>query len=139
MYFPFFVTSITVLVIMLADNFSVINDLFKALLLFLLAPLFWWMLFRIFSHRYAHLGISSKYIIICGFSRLTLKTYYIPFDKIQSVEVTQSIPQRFADTCSVTVYLYFENKKSHTVKHLPKDKVDELLNERKLKNKINQK
>ena len=133
LYFPFFVTAITVIVIMLADNFSVINDLFKALLLFLLVPLFWWMLFRIFSHRYAHLGISSKYIVICGFSGLTLKTYYVPFDKIQSVEVTQSIPQRFADTCSVRVYLYFENRNFHTVKHLPKDKVDELLNERKLK------
>lgn len=127
LYFPFFVTALTVIVIMSADNVSIINDLFKALLLFLLVPLFWWMLFRIFAHEYAHLGINSKHLIVCGFSGLTLKTYYIPFDKVQYLEITQSIPQRLSGNCNVKVYVYFENRAFHTVKHLSKKQVDDLL------------
>ena len=132
LYLPFFITAVTVLVIMLADNFSIINDLFKALLLFLLIPLFWWMLFRVFAHEHSHLGITSKYLVVCGFKRLTLKTYYIPFDKIQCVKITQSIPQRMAGTCNIQVYLYFENRALHTVKHIPLDKAKTLLSNKKI-------
>ena len=132
LYLPFFVTGMTVLVIMLADNFSIINDLFKALLLFALIPLFWWMLFRIFAHKYSHLGITSKHLVVCSFQKLTLKTYYIPFNKIQCAKITQSIPQRFAKTCNVQVYLYFENRAVHTVKHIPLDKAKELLSYNKI-------
>ncbi len=127
LYFPFFVTALTIAAIMAADYFSVINELFKALLLFLLAPLFWWMLFRVFAHRYAHLGVSDKHLIVCGFSRLTLKTYYIPFDKVQCVEMTQSLPQRLAHTCNVRVYVYFEKRAFHIVKHLPYQRVQAFL------------
>ena len=132
LYFPFFVTAVTVLTIMLADNFSIINDLFKALLLFLLIPLFWWMLFRVFAHERSHLGITSKYLVVCGFKRLTLKTYYIPFDKIQCVKITQSIPQKISGTCNIQVYLYFENRALHTVKHIPLDKAKTLLSHKKI-------
>lgn len=132
LYLPFFVTAVTVVTIMLADNFSIINDLFKALLLFLLIPLFWWMLFRIFAHEYSHLGITSKHLVVCSFRKLTLKTYYIPFDKIQCAKITQSIPQRLAKTCNVKVYLYFENRAFHTVKHIPLDKAKTLLSHKKI-------
>ena len=132
LYLPFFVTAVTVLTIMLADNFSIINDLFKALLLFLLIPLFWWMLFRIFAHEYSHLGITSKHLVVCSFQKLTLKTYYIPFNKIQCAKITQSIPQRLAGTCNVQVYLYFENRAVHTVKHIPLDKAQNLLSYNKI-------
>lgn len=127
LYFPFFVTAVTVLAIMFADKYSIINDVFKALLLFLLVPLFWWMMFRIFAHAYAHLGIHSKYLVVCGFQKFTLKTYYIPLDKVQCIEMTQSIPQRLTDTCNVRVYVYFEKRAFHVVKQLPRHQTEELL------------
>ena len=132
LYLPLFVSVLTISSIYAADYFIIFNKLFRALLLFSLVPLAWWIFFRIYAHRHAHLGITKTHLIVCGYKGLTLKKYFIPFDKIQQITITQSIPQRMNGNCNVRVYLYFEKQAYHTVKHLPLDQVRKLLAEQGL-------
>lgn len=131
---PMWITVFTVMIIVVADCFSVINELFKILLIFAVIPLLWWIAFRIFAHRHSHIAVNSKYFIGCGYKICTLKKYIIPFDKIQYVSIKQSIFQRCKNTCDIQVYLYFEKRACHIVKHLPKEQAEELI--KSIQNKI---
>lgn len=124
---PLWVTVITVALIMIADYISVINELFKVLLIFAVIPLMWWLFFRIFAHKYSHLAINNKCAIVCGYKIWTMKKYLIPFDKIQYISVKQSIFQKRKNTCDVRIYLFFEKRASHTVKHLPKEQAEQMV------------
>lgn len=87
----------------------------------------WWLIFRIFSYRNAHIGLNQDHLIVCGFRRLTLRKHYIKPDKIQRVEISQSIFQKRSGKCNVRIYVYFDKKKICVVKQLPKDKAEEML------------
>ena len=127
LYLPLTVSAIIITVIATADYFIFINNVFKTLLVFSLFLLLWWILFRIWSHRKSHIGFNDRFFVVSGFSKLTQKKYYIPFRKIQRITLTQSIPQRIAGNCTVKVYLYFEKRACHTVRHLPKKEAEQLL------------
>ena len=131
---PLWVTIITVLLIIVVDYLSVINEFFIMVLIFAVIPLLWWLFFRIFAHRYSHLAVNSKYLIACGYNIWTLKKYLIPFDKIQYISIKQSIFQKRKGTCDVRIYLYFEKRACQTVKHIPKEQAEELIAQ--LQNKI---
>ena len=124
---PIWVTLFTISLIVVADYFTVINDAFQVLLIFALIPLFWWILFRIFAHKHSHLAMNNRCAIVCGYKKWTVQKYLIEFDKIQYISIKQSIFQKRKNTCDVRVYLYFEKRASHTVKHLPKDEAEKLV------------
>ncbi len=124
---PIWITFFVTALIVIADYFSVINELFKILMIFALIPLLWWVAFRVFAHKYAHLGVNGKYLIACGYNIWTLKKYLIPFDKIQYISVKQSIFQKRKGTCDIKVYLYFEKRACQTIKHLPKPEAEKLI------------
>lgn len=123
---PIWVTLATILLITAADYFIVINEAFKVLLIFALIPLFWWILFRIFAHKHSHFAMNNRCAIVCGYKIWTLKKYLIEFDKIQYISIKQSVFQKHKNTCDVRVYLYFEKRACHTVKHLPKTEAEKL-------------
>lgn len=124
---PVCVTAAVIALLSLMNFFEVISELFKTVLLFALIPLTWWMLFRVLAHKKAMLAVNDKAVVACGYKGLTSKKYIIPYKKIQYISIKQNIFQRRAKTCDVRIYLYFEKKVCHTVKHLPLDKATELV------------
>lgn len=131
---PVWVTVFIILLITIADYFIIINELFKVILLFAIIPLTWWIMFRVFAYRHSRLAVNKNNLIACGYKIWTLKKYVIPFDKIQYISIKQSIFQKRKGTCDVQVYLYFEKRACHTVKHLPKHQAEELI--KSIQNKI---
>lgn len=131
---PVYITVGVILLIMIADYFTVINELFKIIMVFAVIPLLWWIVFRLFSYRYSHLAVNENYLIVCGYKIWTLKKYIIPFDKIQYISIKQNIFQRRKGMCDIKVYLYFEKRAFHIVRHISKNKAEDLI--QSIQNKI---
>ena len=93
-------------------------------LLFLI--IMWWMALRIFAYKSAHIGICGDRFVACSFKNLTVKKYYIPFDKICRIELCQSVFQKKKGKCSMKIYIYYEKKMVVTVKQLPKADAEKL-------------
>lgn len=87
----------------------------------------WWLLFRIFAYRSAHIGFNRQSMIVCTFHRLTVRKSYIPFRNIQKVEITQSIFQQRSGKCNIKVYLNFEKRAVCHIKQLSQKEVLSLL------------
>ena len=87
----------------------------------------WWILFRVYSYRNARIGICGRYITLCGFKKLTLKHYFIPFDKIQWVEIKRSPIQKKTGTCNLRIHIYSEKNVTCYIKQLPISKVRAFL------------
>lgn len=123
---PLWITAAIMLMLMAADYVSKIDELFKVIMIFTLIPLVWWIMFRIFAHRHSHLAINKRFLIVCGYQKWTMQKYFIPFERVQYITVTQNILQKRKGTCNVKVYLYYEKRAYHTVKHISKEKADEI-------------
>ena len=96
-------------------------------MVFALIPLVWWTLFRLFARSRSFAAVNDDCVIMCSYDRLTLKKYIIPKDKVQYVSISQSIFQKRKNTCSVRVYMFFENRACHTVKHIDADRAREMF------------
>lgn len=124
---PLWITVCVMMVLMAADYVSKIDELFRVVMLFTLIPLVWWILFRIFAHRHSHLAVNKRFLIVCGFRKWTMQKYFIPFERVQYIKMTQNILQKRKGTCNVKVYLYYEKRAFHTVKHISKEKAQEIV------------
>ena len=94
---------------------------------FLLSGSLWWLLFRLFAHRHSRIGISGQHLLLCGFRRLMLKTYYIPKNRIARVEFRRSRFQKRSGRCTLRVYLTSERRKVCTIRQLPYAQAQTLL------------
>lgn len=124
---PLWIIIVITALLITADSFSVINEFFRVLMLFALIPLVWWTLFRLFARSRSFAAVNDDCVIMCSYDRLTLKKYIIPKDKVQYVSITQSIFQKRKNTCSVRVYMYFEKRACHIVKHIDADRAREMF------------
>ncbi len=84
-------------------------------------PILWWILFRYAAYRESHIGICENCFCVCTFSKMTLRHYYIPFEKIQKFRITQNFFQKKSGTCNFCIYVYSEKKICIKVRQLPKD------------------
>lgn len=107
--------------------FDIVNSLIWTILLFALIPLVWWILFRLLAYSRAMFAVNGQAVVACGYKGLTTKKYIIPYKKVQYVNIQQNIFQRRAGTCNVKIYLLFESRVCHTVKHLPLRQTMELV------------
>ena len=114
---PLYITAGVMAGLITADYFSAIDEIFKVIMIFALIPLVWWIMFRIYAYRHSRLAINQKCVIVNGFRKWTMQKYIIPFSRIQYVSMTQSLLQKTRGTCNFYVYLYFEKRAFHTVKH----------------------
>lgn len=115
---PLIVTAGVVLVVSLLIFVPILDDLYFTAILISLAPLVWWIAFRIYAFRNSSIGYNKTCAILCGYKKLSLVTYVIPYEHIQFIEIRQSIFQKYSGYCNVRAYLYYEQRASHTVKHL---------------------
>ena len=92
----------------------------------------WWFLFRIFAYRSSYLAVNRECLIVCGFRKLTMRKHYIKLNKIQKIEIQQSIFQRISGKCNIKVYVYFEKRNVCRVKQLPLKQTAKLLKEMEL-------
>ena len=65
--------------------------------------------------------------MFCGYRKLSLVEYVIPYQHIQFVEIRQNLFQQHSGFCNVRVYLYYEQKAIHTVKHLRLADAEEIV------------
>ena len=124
---PLWIIIVITALLITADSFSVINEFFRVLMVFALIPLIWWTLFRLFARSRSFAAVNDDCVIMCSYDRLTLKKYIIPKDKVQFVSISQSIFQKRKNTCSVRVYMFFEKRACHTVKHIDVDRAREMF------------
>ncbi len=96
------------------------RELSLVLFVLLVLIVMWWMALRIFAYKRAHVGICGKCFVACSFKKLTVKKYYIPFDKICRIELNQNFIQKKSGSCTMNIYIYYEKKMVVTVRQLPK-------------------
>lgn len=126
---PFVVTILVLALVSLLVFVPILDDLYFTALVISLAPLVWWIAFRIFAFRHASLGYNESCAILCGYKKLSLKKYIIPYKHIQFIEIRQNIFQKISGYCNVRVYLYYEQRASYTVKHLKLSEAEVIVQE----------
>ena len=104
-----------------------LDDLYFTALLISLAPLAWWIAFRIYAFYNSSIGYNKSCAMFCGYRKLSLVEYVIPYQHIQFVEIRQNLFQQHSGFCNVRVYLYYEQKAIHTVKHLRLADAEEIV------------
>lgn len=64
------------------------------------------------------LSYNDKAVMLRGFTRMNITENAVPFEKIQYIQVRQSIFQRRTKSCNVKVYIFSESRHAFTVKNL---------------------
>ena len=104
-----------------------LSSVIRVLLTICMFLILWWLVFRCFAYKHSHIALCGKNISICTFEKLTLKTYIIPVEKIQTVEISQNIFQLKKDTCNIKLSLFAEKKSTHKIKLLDRKTAENFL------------
>ena len=104
-----------------------LSSVIRVLLTICMFLILWWLVFRCFAYKHSHIALCGKNISICTFEKLTLKTYIIPVEKIQTVEISQNIFQLKKDTCNIKLSLFAEKKSTHKIKQLDRKTAENFL------------
>lgn len=91
---------------------------FYPIVIFLIFIFSVYFLMRIAAHKKAFLYADKKKAIISFYKKMSFTKTLIPISKIQGIEITQSIFQRYRNLCNINVYVYSENKRCFKIKHL---------------------
>ncbi|MCH5300909.1 MAG: PH domain-containing protein [Ruminococcus sp.] len=91
---------------------------FYPIIIFLFFIFFVYFVMRIVAHKKAFLYADKGKAIISFYKRMSFTKTLIPISKIQGIEITQSIFQRYRNLCNINVYVYSENKRCFKIKHL---------------------
>ena len=94
------------------------GEILMLILLFGVPVLFLWLGFRYFAYKKTALAFNGKAVMACGYKRMNLTQNAVPFEKVQYLAVSQSLFQKFSDSCHVTVYIYSDHRHGFTVKNL---------------------
>ncbi len=124
---PIVVTAMVLALVSLLVFVPLLDELYFTALLISLVPLVWWTAFRIFAFRHASFGYNGTCAILCGYRRLSLIKYIIPYEHIQFIEISQNIFQQRSGFCNVRVHMYYEQRATHTVKHLKLSDAEEIV------------
>lgn len=126
---PLIVTVLVLALVSMLIFVPLLDDLYFTALLISLVPLIWWIAFRIFAFRHVSFGYNDTCAIICGYHRLSLKKYVIPYRHIQFTEIRQNLFQRYSGYCNVRIYLYYEQRAAHTVKQIKLSEAEKMISE----------
>lgn len=124
---PLIVTAAVLALVSLLIFVPILDDLYFTALWISLAPLAWWIAFRVYAFYNSSIGYNKTCAMFCGYRKLSLVEYVIPYQHIQFVEIRQNLFQQHSGFCNVRVYLYYEKKAIHTVKHLRLADAEEIV------------
>lgn len=127
--FPLSMIVLTLVLLPFSNMLPIISRIGNMFLILLLLAEIWWLFFRLFAHRRACIAQTETHAVIGHFQRLTMKKTYIPFEKLQCIEIRQNPVQKKFGTCSLKVYLYGEKKFSCLVKHFWLSEVQQIAGE----------
>lgn len=113
------------LIILYIKNIS--RELTVLILLMTLIWSIWWIIFRIFAFKSSFLSCNDDVVIIGTFERFTLNINYIPYEKLQYIEVKQNPFQRNSKCCDVYFWLYSDRKEHIKIKYLDKMQANKLI------------
>lgn len=90
-------------------------------------PAYWWLAVRITDFATSGIGINDSGVTLKYSKFLQLNTVIIPWNKIVSVSLRQSVFQRLDKKCDVIVYTRAEAPDGHRVRNVDIDKARMLL------------
>lgn len=135
LWFPFYSILGTVATMLLLNHFGYFGEIVRVPLFVLLSIFIYWLFFRIYAYTKSSITICDKAVRIDYFYRLNITRTYIPYDKIQYVNVYQSPFQRMYKTAHIKIYIYSNKRQYYKIKYLKYNKVMEAVDliETKLK------
>ena len=89
-------------------------------------PIIWWIIFRVYAFKTSFISICDNCAAINSYDRLTMRKFYIPFDKLQYITIKQNPFQKRKGCCNMTIYMYYEKTVKRTVRQLPFREATEL-------------
>ncbi len=95
-----------------------ILDLSLILFVFLMVV---WLIFRIVAYKKTKLVMTTSGYISTGFVRMNIIENRIKSDKVQQIEIRQSIMQQITKSAHIILYIYGEKKTKYIVRHLEYD------------------
>lgn len=98
-------------------------------LLIIIAVLFFWILWNVLSWRATWYTVTSQRVQIKS-GVLSTKSVYLHFNKMQDIEVTQSLIQRISSSGNIEIF-GGRDKTNLLLENIPKpDKVEDIINHR---------
>ena len=98
-------------------------------LILIIAVLFFWILWNIMSWRATWYTVTSQRVQIKS-GVISTKSVYIHFNKMQDIQVTQSIVQRISSSGDIEIF-GGRDRTNLILENIPKpDKVEDLINQR---------
>lgn len=112
---------------------SIIADIYSPYIartrigLFCILWLIGWFIFRacVFSRCFA--SLKSEYVSVGYYRGLTYCIAFIPKNKIRKIKISQTIFQKYRNTCSIKVFIKGQRKACAFIKHTNKEKAAEFL------------
>lgn len=127
LWFPFYSILGTVGVMLLLDYLGYFSQIVRYPLFTVLGVFIYWLFFRIYSYTKSSITICDKAVQIDYFNKLNITTTYIPYNKIQYVQIRQSPWQILNKTAHIRIYIYSNKKKYYQIKYLKYNKVMEAV------------
>lgn len=87
------------------------------ILCFFLTVFIIWFLFRIRAYKNIALSFYEKAVEIDYFKRMNLTKTVVSIENIKTVRISQSLIQRFFNTCNIELYMYSTSVQKQIVKH----------------------
>ena len=123
LWFPIYSIGGDILTMVVLYRLGYFGEIVRVPLIVLLVVFVYWLFFRIYSYTQSEITICDKAVRIDFFDKLNITRTYIPYDRIQYVEVYQSPFQRLYKVANVKVYVYSNKTSSYRIKNLKYDKV----------------
>lgn len=118
LYLPLFCLLSVAPAAFLLNALGLFSQILLLLLLFCIPALLMWTAFRVVAFKKTALSYNDKAVMLRGFTRMNITENAVPFEKIQYIQIRQSIFQRRTESCNVKVYIFSESRHAFTVKNL---------------------
>lgn len=127
LWFPFYCILGTVAAMLILHYLGYFAEIVRFPLFAILGVFVYWLFFRIYSYTKSSITICDKAVQIDYFDKLNITRTYIPYDKIQYVQIRQSPFQVFYKTAHLRIYVYSNKRKFYKIKYLKYKKVLEAV------------
>lgn len=127
LWFPFYSILGTVATMLILHHFGYFSEIVRWPLFALLGVFVYWLFFRIYAYTKSSIVICDRAVQVDYFKKLNITRTYIPYDKIQYVQVYQSPFQRIYKTAHIKIFIYSNKRKFYKIKYLKYNKVMEAV------------
>ena len=129
--FPLLCMGVTVITFIMLKKGIWYNEIIRLLLIFLTIFEVFWVSFRLFSYKkisvYMCRNSKGKILVVSSFKRFSNYVAYIPYERIQALEIKRNPFQILSNTANLKVYIYSQSGSCFLAKHLNLKELKTLL------------